>query len=854
MARDPKAPCGPMGRTRHVHSIFACAIALAAIWLPALTVSPASAVLPTAPSLIEICNQASRLAQDSPETALAFIESARAGAIEETPMASACEALRLTILFKQADSTIADRESPAAAPTDLTAFCDAVLALATEDPQKSLDLVKKLRDSAPEGTAQDCPEARLAAVNELATSKENSTPPEVASSNWTDGVTKWVMPIAGILAAVSSIVLVALIAARLLVLLPTDLSKSRYLGEIKVESARLRFIRTGLAKIVGGSVLIGLVIATLPVADLLPVIERVLSFIFLAQLLVASAFVVLLGTLQVARALASTLAMNITVHASDGNANEPRKSALIAYISELGSAQPRAVQVQQASDITALAESALPSSTNPVLTVLRSIFTTVVGQTPWSITVDSSSATRAAVLISRNGRSVATALVETDRWKVAVGDAKIDADKMAAAVVISTLAEHYDDFNGLNGATKWDSIGLHFVATSDYRNSPQTRALLLAAAIDADYRNKAAKVALKQALYAQTSDPQEIQLYALWLSEQSDIIDGTPARSAQQQYKDGVLDLHRRVLVNFAVAAVNLASGPTMPNQPTPDLDPGLVFERANRLKQLIGADTPPSGGFRDRVANFSKGVLAAIDELYGAGPVNPVPSSASDLGNRQAYNAACNMVLRGLRLDSGTPADVSKLRELFRLAFQHSELKAWARDDPALRQLRSDPEFAKLVANSSGSTLWDLAPFKPLKEKLNDIGVASPSQFHSRPFDPTLGYYLQISESQRQNLADISKLFHAAEDVTWADSTNTSGDAKIEILAELLLIGVRVPSDIRSEWTETTYPGDTFPTDPSIVDTISSNIYKRTWRRVDVHQLARWLHDVRQRGEELGF
>ena len=856
MARDPKAPCGPMGILRRLGARAWMVVLVVATMAsaPLADAVPASAEL-VSPDVAAICDEAERLSADSADDALALIVTIRENAPEGSEAATACEGQRLAIILASVTTAADSAKTADDAVDELAAVCAVAAGLVADDPQKALDLVTKVRDSAAAGSDAEngCEDERLAAVTVLADGSQPNTPAERASDQWTSAFESWIAPLGQSLSAVLLLIVIALIAARLLVLLPSDLARSRLVPEIK--AARSRAIRgwLGLIALVVGSIAIAALLAGLPPAPLVD--EILLEKLFPLRVLawVGSALLLLVGIRQVARALASTLALTITVHDAKGAEDKARKSALITYLAELGTNQPRGVLIQQASDITAMAEAALPTTTNPVLTVLRSIFTTVVGVTPWNVSVDNVNETRTAVLISRNGRSVSSALVSTERWKHAIGETKLDPDKLAAAAIIATLADHYSDFNGLNGATQWESIGLHFVATTDYRSAPETRALILAAALDVDPGNRAAALALKQALYGASVEPQETLDYAIWLRKLSLTIDAETNGSLKSQSDDGVLDLHRRVLVNFFVAAANLAAAHANSGARSARLNYAYIHGRAARFRQLVGPDTPESGGFRDRVKGFAEDPLAAIERLYSASRP-PVSRSVAALGNRNAYNAACTLVLSGKRLDRGVPSDRARLRELFQIAFQDSDLKKRARQDPTLQALHGDAEFAKLVEIASGSTLWDLNPFKPVKQKLNDIGVASPSQLHTRKIDASLDYYLGMGSAQVQNLVEVSKLFRAAEDVAWAHSTNSTSKETIEVLAELLKIGVRVPLDIRPEWTDTTYPNDGLPEDPSVIVKISHNIYERTWEVVDLKQLAQWLRAVRERGAELGF
>lgn len=337
----------------------------------------------------------------------------------------------------------------------------------------------------------------------------------------------------------------------------------------------------------------------------------------------------------------------------------------------------------------------------------------------------------------------------------------------------------------------------------------------------------------------------------------SDAIVDECTADAQKQQKKGYLDLHRRLLVNFLIAAINLKS--TKPGADSEEvvLDPISVNLHAARLRELVAPGTPESGGFRVRVERFIKQPMEHIAILYPN--VNPSKNphaarfaSPDALGSTRAYNAACKMVADGARMDSSDLGQVAGLKELFRIAFLDASHKAWAREDPSLEALHDDPQFAQLVSLSDVTTSWDLAPFADLKSKLTLIGVATPAQIYLRDSDPSLRFYLGISESRYRNVVDSSKLVQAAQMSTWADPASAASQAMLEILVELFALGITQPSDIRTEWIYPRNPQDKLPDDPSVIEEIKENIYTRTWRTVKLRALARWLRAVRENGEQL--
>ena len=71
-----------------------------------------------------------------------------------------------------------------------------------------------------------------------------------------------------------------------------------------------------------------------------------------------------------------------------------------------------------------------------------------------------------------------------------------DLYKLAAAFVVTTLAEHEEGYEGFCGASDWRSIGLQYLATTDHIFNEEHQKLLLARAVELDPENLLASASL----------------------------------------------------------------------------------------------------------------------------------------------------------------------------------------------------------------------------------------------------------------------------------------------------------------------------------------------------------------------
>jgi hypothetical protein len=243
----------------------------------------------------------------------------------------------------------------------------------------------------------------------------------------------------------------------------------------------------------------------------------------------------LAGTVLTSWAVAKRLRLTVEVTNAKGERDRAGTAHVVALLNELGAEPPKGLEVPRASDVQALdgALKLLPEGT--IGKALGSAIEWLFGLSPWTVVVDQESDDVHSVEISRNGRSAGSAVIDRDQLGLRVplprspgtsrtggGDAAKeealpDLHRLAAAVVLTTLAEKHDGFKGLCEATDWRSLGLHYVATTDFDDSPKEARPLLARATELDPDNLSAQVAWRYAVYREATEAPDLKAYIRWL-------------------------------------------------------------------------------------------------------------------------------------------------------------------------------------------------------------------------------------------------------------------------------------------------------------------------------------------------
>lgn len=282
-----------------------------------------------------------------------------------------------------------------------------------------------------------------------------------------------------------------------------------------------------------------------------------LLFTFLGMTLVAIIFLAL--------ALANRIALQITVRNREGTIDQAKTSNLVVLIRNLGFNQLyTGLSVAMESPTNILKNSTVQGTPeNRIIADLQFIFTTVFGVHPWRISIDESMDGVLVIIINRNGRSRANERISAsamseyavDENGKMVGTPSTNSYKMAAALIVETLSQSYDDLDDLCGATKWQSIGLTYVA--DAEKDREKRLAFLKRAVALDPENSTAQLLLQAHIYREETSGERLDYYALWLLEYAE--KALKASQASNKLpKSGYERLYRLCLSNYIHAVLNL--------------------------------------------------------------------------------------------------------------------------------------------------------------------------------------------------------------------------------------------------------------------------------------------------------
>ena len=165
----------------------------------------------------------------------------------------------------------------------------------------------------------------------------------------------------------------------------------------------------------------------------------------------------------------------------------------------------------------------------------------LLGFTPWKVVMEAGSA-GTSVVVSRNGRTVDSAIVRAD--VLGPGMPTANPDLLVAAFVLMTIADGYEGragFDGLLEARSWTSIGLvastqREIATPSVTGAADRRRILAAAALLED--NPFTRTALQEHLYRDSDDVVVQEGYARALLAQAARIDDAPETPGERASRE----------------------------------------------------------------------------------------------------------------------------------------------------------------------------------------------------------------------------------------------------------------------------------------------------------------------------
>jgi hypothetical protein len=582
--------------------------------------------------------------------------------------------------------------------------------------------------------AEKWDDARVAAATALALDRDN-TQAQVAQRSATAGAIasqtrpqQWLAayrtwsaanlePIGSLLVPVSIVLAVLLLAARVLT---TMVDVWPRLGI----RPRQLVLLAGLALSLVAAVRVAFVVPTGP--DDLPLI----------------AVVALLGIVLTAWALATRLRISVEVSGASGTVDTAATAHVIALLNELGGEAPKGLEVPRAADMQELTGTLKMLPESPVTKALSGSADLLFGLTPWQVLVDVKSEDLISVQIDRNGRSAGSAVIDRDQLQLriplsrsaptpnspaaggaAASPAYPDLHRLAAAVVLVTLAGKHSGFEALCGATDWRGLGLHYVATVDLDGHSAAKQVL-ARAVEHDPDNLAAQVAWRYAIFREATETAELAAYIDWLGRALRAVTDTKGGSPSPQ--EGYGALRQRMLYSRAAATVNYfyANGGTFGFDARgarwKPAEVRAVF--AELLTEL--EDTPKALVTLRQAARPGAAAMAGwVNDVLPIGHRIDSPNLPKWLwrpaGPNGHYNVGCFYATRN------DPSHDLAVRHL-QLATDLPRLRDWMKNDPQLRSVFDSVDTYRKHFNRLPSTdVLSLPTLQPFGDQLKAAGVA---------------------------------------------------------------------------------------------------------------------------------
>lgn len=427
--------------------------------------------------------------------------------------------------------------------------------------------------------------------------------------------------------------------------------------------------------------------------------------------------------------LATRLRLDIVVKGADGTVSSTGVGTVVALLSELGAERARGIEVPRGADVTALegAFSTLPD--NAFLRTIKGLLVSVGGVTPWTATVEGDAASR-SVSIRRNGHTVDSAVIdvaaivpsvpggpETQAATATTGAetsaAEPDASlRLAAAFILLTLAKkHRAIGSGLAGATRWESVGLQYIASSDLSGASDSarRRALLAAALNRDPANLSAQLAYRHALDRLSDDKETLRHYREWLSKfekEENITRGLKLRSTYT----------RAVIATNEAFAGGAGAGALQPvRDALEDHDDIARAVKQEDAEWLLVQE------FEDR--------LSGLRYLANGRGQHPSPRSPWGM-----YNVGCALASRhDLSETVVSPGNGGKAQDdreavaWLRRAQEDPLDRDWYKTDPQLEEFRKRAFFRRAFLSAPNSDLFAVPAVADVAEPLRRAGYGHP-------------------------------------------------------------------------------------------------------------------------------
>ncbi|TFV62136.1 UNVERIFIED_ORG: hypothetical protein E4P37_17730 [Bacillus sp. AZ43] len=413
-------------------------------------------------------------------------------------------------------------------------------------------------------------------------------------------------------------------------------------------------------------------------------------------------------------------ALRLRVMVNTGDKADPAATAyVLARLQDLGTSPPEGLKTPQQVDVTDLPTEAVKGlPVGRVATVLASTLGLLQPSVPWRATVEDHEDGWMTVAVARNGSVVRTAIIDGERFreppategaKAGPGPSARNRLTAAAAVILTEMSVRHPRLaRGLCGATQWDSVAAHVVATRP-PDSPTAddgfRSRLQAFAVQRDPRNALARAAYVQGRGPGADTPEAFRAHAARLEGLCKVVEWQrrdphglfdhsndvppPARSDD----DGYLPLRLRIAHATAAAWLNAAA---YRQEGSTDREKAQgALDRFRELLEACGASSRSDTFVREMSAVFGE-LQVALRVLQSDGESFPSPDDPTWFRPRSLqalYDRACALAMAAEmvgRDGATTRSDLprSLAREDLSMATGHPRLLERAATDPWLRSV----------------------------------------------------------------------------------------------------------------------------------------------------------------------
>ena len=501
------------------------------------------------------------------------------------------------------------------------------------------------------------------------------------------------------------------------------------------------------------------------------------------------------GIVLVATGLATRLRVQVEVRGKDGEVSQAATSHVIALLNELGAEAPHGIEIPRGADVETLSgEPIIGASTGRIANAFSVLKQLVLAGVPWRVVVGEESDDCIAVVITRNGRLAGSAVIDRDELGLrlpGVGRSGPDLHRLAAAVVVTTLANHHRGFDGLCGATDWRSLGLHYVGTTDLQGHPEERQVL-ARAVGYDPDNMLAQVAYRHSMDREATEQERLSRYVDWLSEVLTHVDDD-GRALLDDVRRR--ELRRRVLHTRVATLINLyyasgGRGPVETRSATAAHELITFLEqRGQQPSHLFKQARPEAAAMALWIYDHAEGRAQAALKHMRATAARWLKEPVSPLAQ---YHWACYDAT-AIMDDSTSPAALERDRAdreasvalRLSLASPYPDLGAWMSKDPQLKELRQSASYRKTFGDEPRTDFLTLPPFFPHVTALRKLGLTTAEDIAlcapvlSAPSSTWLHNYLGIDALSARRLAKLGDV--------GASIPGELAKYRVEICAELL-------------------------------------------------------------------